>query len=97
MADSPRTVDLGENVFTMFKMKYLEFPWFDFLDSWQFERQTYKLQICWNDPGDPRAFSELLAVELTVVNFSFARMVTNTFERNCPLFVDVFNGLFLKY
>ena len=54
------------------------------------------LQLCWNDPGDPQAFSELWAVELTVVNFSFARIVSNTFERNCPLFRDIFNGFFLK-
>ena len=96
LADPPWTVDLGVNVFTMFKIKYLEFPWFDFLYSWWFKRQTYKLQICWNDSGDPQAFSKLLAIDLTVVNFLFARMMSKTFERNCPLFGDIFNGFFFK-
>jgi hypothetical protein len=34
LVDSPRRVDSSLNMFTMFKMKYLEFPLFDFLHFW---------------------------------------------------------------
>ena len=88
-------VDLRVSMFTMFEMKYLEFPLFDFLHSWQCKKQTYKFQICRNNPGDPLAYSDLLAVELTAVNFTFGRMVSNTFEKNCPLVGDLFYGRFL--
>ena len=38
-----RRVDSSLNMFTMFKMKYLEFPWFDFPHFWQLSRKKYKL------------------------------------------------------
>ena len=31
------------NMFTMFKIKYLEFTWFDFPNFWQSSRKKYKL------------------------------------------------------
>jgi hypothetical protein len=34
LVDSPRRVDSSLNMFTMFKVKYLEFPLFDFLHFW---------------------------------------------------------------
>ena len=59
LADSPRTVDLGVSVFTMFKMKYLVFPWFDFLHSWYSKDKYISFKFAGMMPVVPRYFPSL--------------------------------------
>ena len=56
----------------------------------------YKLLICWNDPGDPQAVFEILTVEVTIVNSTFAKMASSTLERKCSIKDDIFNEFLLK-
>ena len=94
--DSPRHVDSSVSLFTMFKTRYLKFPWFDFLHFWFLARQIYKLQICWRDPGDPLAVFQILAAEATNVNLMFAKMASNILEIICAIKDDIFNVFQLK-
>ena len=73
LVDALRHVDSSVNLYTIFKPRYLEFPWFDFLHFWFLARQIYKLQICWRDPGDPPAVFQILAAEATNVNLTLLK------------------------
>jgi hypothetical protein len=78
-------------MFSMFKIKYPRFPWFDFPHFWQSSRKIYKLEICWNDPGDPPAVFEIFAIEATIVNSTFAKIASNNLERICAIKDYIFN------
>jgi hypothetical protein len=43
MFEVRRRVDSSLNMFTIFKIKYLEFPWFNFPNFWKPSRTKYKL------------------------------------------------------
>ena len=96
LVDSPRHVDSSVNLYTIFKPRHLEFPWFDFLYFWFLARQIYKLQICWRDLGDPLAVFQILAAEATNVNLTFAKMTSGILETICSIKDDIFNVFLLK-
>ena len=89
-------VDLSVNLYAIFKPRYLEFPWFDFLHFWFLARQTYKVQICWRDPRDPPAVFQILAAEATNVNLTFAKIASNILEIICAIKDGIVNVFLLK-
>jgi hypothetical protein len=72
--------DSNPILFTTFKLKNLDFPWFDFRNFCKNSRQMSKLKICWRDP---RAVFEIFGIEVSILISTFAKMASNIWGRYC--------------